>query len=114
MCLSENFKKCSVQKVDSHESVKYEKQCVLRSYVFLFPDKFLEPDPCRSVDSEIIILGSGRMRAQNSSESQNVGVIKKPFIAKSSAQRNKLEDPNVYVLGARGKPSTIVYRAGDS
>ena len=36
-------------------------------------------DPCRSTDYEFIVLGPGRARAQNSSESQNFGVMKKSF-----------------------------------
>ena len=44
----------------------------------------------RSADSEFIILGPGRARAQNSSESRNFGVIKKSTLPKCSAQRNRL------------------------
>ena len=44
----------------------------------------------RSTDSEFIILGPGRARAQNSSESQNFGVIKNHVLQKCSAQRNRL------------------------
>ena len=35
--------------------------------------------PCRSTDSEFIILDPGRTRTQNSSGSQNFGVMKKSF-----------------------------------
>ena len=44
----------------------------------------------RSADSEFIILGPGRARAQNSSESQNFGVMKNHVLPKCSAQRNRL------------------------
>ena len=44
----------------------------------------------RSADSEFVILDTGRARAQNSSESQNFGVIKKSTLPKCSAQRNRL------------------------
>ena len=44
----------------------------------------------RSTDSDFIILGSARARAQNTSESRNFGVIKKLTLPKCSAQRNRL------------------------
>ena len=53
-------------------------------------------DTCRSTDSGFILFGPGRARAQNSSESQKFGVIKKLIYAKCSAQRNRLRGLNAF------------------
>ena len=53
-------------------------------------------DLCRSTDSEFILLGPVRAIVQNSSESQNFGVIKKLTHAKCSAQRNRQRHFNAF------------------
>ena len=67
--------KISSYKVDHHAKTPFQddpKLCPCRST----DSESIILDPCRSTDSEFIILGPGRARAQNSSESQHFGVIK--------------------------------------
>ena len=52
-------------------------------------------DTCRSTDSEFVILGPGRARAQNSSESQNFGVIKN-LCAKRDLSRTHGQTPRIH------------------